>query len=239
MKLTNKITVLFGVALLLLASTVPAHALLYTVNYEGSVNSGKGGVFADTVKLFGTYTFDSDIANSDLDGNANKGKYAVLTHSFTILNAALDTTLYSSLEGTTGTPATPDLFIKTENNGSDDKYKFEDTDTSGRNPNPFDVGEAFKKFKLDIKGPNTVFTDADFSDTNPAAGGFLPLTLNLGDFNAGTDRKWELEFEGGGNKTTGTLTSLTISAVPIPAAVWLMGSALLGLVGIGRRKKPE
>lgn len=37
------------------------------------------------------------------------------------------------------------------------------------------------------------------------------------------------------NGTTGTLSY--VSAVPIPAAVWLFGSGLLGLVGISRRKK--
>ena len=31
--------------------------------------------------------------------------------------------------------------------------------------------------------------------------------------------------------------SLTVTAVPVPAAVWLFGSGLLGLVGIARRKK--
>ncbi len=30
--------------------------------------------------------------------------------------------------------------------------------------------------------------------------------------------------------------SMTVSAVPIPAAVWLFGSALMGLVGVSRRK---
>ena len=29
----------------------------------------------------------------------------------------------------------------------------------------------------------------------------------------------------------------TVSAVPVPAAVWLFGSGLLGLVGVARRKK--
>ena len=29
----------------------------------------------------------------------------------------------------------------------------------------------------------------------------------------------------------------TLSAVPVPAAAWLFGSALIGLVGIARRKK--
>ncbi len=31
--------------------------------------------------------------------------------------------------------------------------------------------------------------------------------------------------------------TLTVSAVPVPAAVWLFGSGLLGLVGVARRKK--
>ena len=28
-----------------------------------------------------------------------------------------------------------------------------------------------------------------------------------------------------------------VSAVPVPAAVWLFGSGLIGLIGIARRKK--
>ena len=31
--------------------------------------------------------------------------------------------------------------------------------------------------------------------------------------------------------------NFTITAVPVPAAVWLFGSGLIGLVGIARRKK--
>lgn len=34
-----------------------------------------------------------------------------------------------------------------------------------------------------------------------------------------------------------TLDTIEMSAVPVPAAVWLFGSGLLGLVGIARRKK--
>ena len=32
-------------------------------------------------------------------------------------------------------------------------------------------------------------------------------------------------------------TTIVVSAIPVPAAVWLFGSGLLGLVGIARRKK--
>jgi hypothetical protein len=34
-----------------------------------------------------------------------------------------------------------------------------------------------------------------------------------------------------------TNMTMVISQVPIPAAVWLFGSGLLGLIGIARRKK--
>ncbi len=35
----------------------------------------------------------------------------------------------------------------------------------------------------------------------------------------------------------GEWTNLSLTAVPVPAAVWLFGSGLLGLVGLARRKK--
>ena len=51
-----------------------------------------------------------------------------------------------------------------------------------------------------------------------------------------------LEWLALGNETVGInkvhfqLTSLSVSAVPIPAAVWLFGSGLLGLIAVARRK---
>jgi hypothetical protein len=43
-------------------------------------------------------------------------------------------------------------------------------------------------------------------------------------------------FDGHTAAFQGTLTP-QVSQVPIPAAAWLFGSGLLGLVGIARRKK--
>lgn len=40
----------------------------------------------------------------------------------------------------------------------------------------------------------------------------------------------------GGSQYLLSLTG-TVSAVPVPAAIWLFGSGLLGLVGVARRRK--
>ena len=62
----------------------------------------------------------------------------------------------------------------------------------------------------------------------------LPLTLSNSDFAL----FYIEEVDTFGNTTylaTGKLTA--ISAVPVPAAAWLFGSGLIGLIGLARRKK--
>ena len=58
----------------------------------------------------------------------------------------------------------------------------------------------------------------------------------IGNYNDPTAGDW-------GNLGTGTVSATTklvyaeFSPVPVPAAVWLFGSGLLGLIGVARRKK--
>jgi hypothetical protein len=50
-----------------------------------------------------------------------------------------------------------------------------------------------------------------------------------------TPASWSLSTQANsGNPTT---YSMTIAAVPVPAAVWLFGSGLIGLVGVARRRR--
>ncbi len=89
-----------------------------------------------------------------------------------------------------------------------------------------------------------VFTDLDvkqvtfLGDTTGSAAGFLQFTG--GSLQQGTPDGGNLlinwngdAFSGAGVISTG---KLGVPAVPVPAAVWLFGSGLLGLVGIARRK---
>ena len=56
-------------------------------------------------------------------------------------------------------------------------------------------------------------------------------------FQFGTAKNLEYLTKDG--RVTTTSYSGTISAVPVPAAAWLFGSALVGVAGIGRRNRPS
>lgn len=51
-----------------------------------------------------------------------------------------------------------------------------------------------------------------------------------------TPGTWELTANTADGSTTFSWSSSTVGVVPVPAAVWLFGSGLLGLVGIARRR---
>ena len=64
------------------------------------------------------------------------------------------------------------------------------------------------------------------------------------EYTPNTINAWYFNFSGGGqyvgNKTISNYAWAVydgdVSAVPIPAAVWLFGSGLLGLIGVARKK---
>ena len=65
------------------------------------------------------------------------------------------------------------------------------------------------------------------------------------EYDNNTDEAWFFDFDGGfqnsGINTPSyyawAVQSGDVSAVPVPAAVWLFGSGLIGLIGVARRKK--
>ena len=121
-------------------------------------------------------------------------------------------------------------------------------------------GQAFT-VNFDWKGTNgaggvidiVVFSELSaggVSKTSPLAGGTgARLTTNWTNFGA-TNLTAGSDVSGGvtvqftaicgavaGCFSDLAIDNVTVSAVPVPAAVWLFGSGLVGLVGIARRKK--
>jgi hypothetical protein len=75
------------------------------------------------------------------------------------------------------------------------------------------------------------------------SGDYIKSQANLGNFNAGDTL--QIQFRGGWDwNGTGDhpevgwhVDNVTVSSVPVPAAVWLFGSAMVGLIGFGKSRK--
>jgi hypothetical protein len=97
---------------------------------------------------------------------------------------------------------------------------------------------------IDIATFNTTFTMDSFfrSGTSAANTGLDPLQLALFDsldlyvFDDGATPQWySLDYSAAGDFTS-MLSAPPTSAVPVPGAVWLFGSGLIGLMGFAKRK---
>jgi hypothetical protein len=98
------------------------------------------------------------------------------------------------------------------------------------------AGAAFTNANGNAVGHGGVFVPGSWTSGTDGSGlGYVTLNLTglaAGDYyilNGGSD------FNNTSGKTTGGF-QLTATVVPVPAAVWLFGSALTGLVGWSRRK---
>ena len=88
-------------------------------------------------------------------------------------------------------------------------------------------------FRFTLSDGVTVIADVARVETNSFS--FIGFTNDMGDI-----RSLEIFNRSGGNGTfeaVDNVTLGTLTAVPIPAAVWLFGSGLIGLIGVARRKK--
>ena len=161
----------------------------------------------------------------------------------------VDLAFTTALSGTTSA-STPDSWLYTEGKGGLQvrvngwNVVVTQTSTSSGTPTDFNFNPGLVSITLGT--PFSVTADLSASaKIQKIANGFLTYSgeglANFG--NSGGITSFEL-FESGSETLISSwdLTSESgefgfYSAVPIPAAVWLFGSGLLGLVGLARRKK--
>jgi len=95
-------------------------------------------------------------------------------------------------------------------------------------------------------GINAVFVDFDFSSVSLTVGALYTAIVQA------PNARWAINYEASGNPYAGgTMISggsvfqdldlrfrvTPLSTVPVPAAVWLFGTALIGLAGFSKRRK--
>lgn len=78
------------------------------------------------------------------------------------------------------------------------------------------------------------FIDGEFSEmvTGISSGDTYAF-----DVTAGTEYQIDVNFQGGNQQSLFNPYQFTVTAVPIPAAAWLFGSALLGIAVVSRRSR--
>ena len=189
----------------------PAYSATIVYQFGGQVIGADLGGIPDGTQYSGVFSYEDDSA--DLNTNPDIGEYVYNYFEITIGTE----TIFADLTGTPiGTP--PRIFI---NNfpGADDLIVT--ANPAGGNVGTYASVLAF----------NVAFSGSDvFSDTS------LPGTgLTIDDFQFSNISVLAALSNGVQVNFGGTVDSL--QAIPIPAAVWLFVSGLLGLISITRRKK--
>jgi hypothetical protein len=148
----------------------------------------------------------------DLDTNPNNifGEYKITSFNLHIDNSNLGgynatTGSFNQLEIRDGTPGQDQLNVAVTA------------------PNGDPVG---------AREPNLFFIKLHSSDTDTFASDALPTTApGIDSFDL--KNQWRLVFEPGGKAVSGFISAMSITAVPLPAAVILFGAGLIALVGLG------
>lgn len=191
-----------------------AHPAIVDVTFSGSIISaidlgGSGAGSVNGEEFSGTFSYDTSIA--PLNPNGSMGQYNASVGTLAVTIGQSNEILVNPFQ----------ITVRNDDSNFNDYFSIIEYLSA---PLPFGADRIFFRFSLEDT------TQTAFSDFS------LPLSLDVGDFDdmelfirAYDDENNDLYW------ITGDVTSLSTNSVPIPGAVWLFGSGLIGLLGIRRK----
>ena len=199
------------IALTLVLTTVSAHAMIVTYSFQGGITEVSDNLF--TPLGTGSNGFNS--------GLQFKGDYKFNTMASPDVNGNFQNAI-TSLNLKVGDYSANQSFgtnVISLTNGAFDQYHVQSS-VAGNQVlvNGLPTPQLFDLLLRDATG--TAFSSNAQLPTDPPS---------LGNFNL---NQWRLDFSNGGF-IRGSITPLQLTAVPLPAAVILVGAGLISLVGLG------
>jgi hypothetical protein len=195
------------------------------LGYGSGILDGWSAVISITANSTGD-GFSVNSFNQDAYINTAQGTFALFADDITNMSGTLDAlgNMIFDATGRVGIGATTGLTIGAQPWNLDTAAAGDGTGTQDIWTTGTQTANAFLS--------NPAFSLAGVPVTGNDAVGFTGQLVAAG--NMGTD--W-FAFEGTQYSERYELDIVNTSVVPIPAAAWLFGSGLLGLIGISRRKK--
>lgn len=195
-----------------------------------------GGMVTEPTRLSprslasGFFTFDADTVDTNASGTVGQYNGAISSLWLSVTNMAGAPYLFSS------NPAGPlnAIQVNADPLAANQSYTMSTSINNVVPSGPIVDGDNYyaRDFFINLLNPtSSVFANDALSETPPGLSPFSPYCNLLN-----PDGQFRLVFASSqGDRTLiGNLTSL--SAVPVPAAVWLFGSGLISLAGLARRK---
>lgn len=248
MELRFKSVVLVLAVVGLIGSIRPTTAHSMTFDFTGTVVTADphslGGIFTVPILSYpasmiaGSFTFDGDTADANASGTVGLYNGAIQSLSFSVTKPITADTYQFGLDlsGSSGRPVQNAIMVNASGTTANQSYVLSASVQNLMPAGPIiDGGDYFaREFYINLINPSgPVFTTDAIPETPPDRSLFSlysAVTNPSGQFRlvfAGSDGDYTI---------IGNLTSLSVSAVPIPAAVYLFGSGLAAIAAFARRK---
>lgn len=248
MELRLKSVALALVVVGLIGSIRPTTAHSVTFDFAGTVVAADphslGGIFTVPILSYpastiaGSFTFDAGVADSNGSGTVSLYNGAIQNLSFSVAKPITADAYQFGLDlsGVSGRPVQNAILVNADSTAASQSYVLSASVQNQVPAGPIvDGGDYFaREFYINLIRPSSlVFTTDALPETPPDR-----TLFSLYSAATNPSGQFRLVFAGsdGDHTIIGNLTSLTVSAVPIPAAVYLFGSGLAAIAAFARRK---